>query len=214
MSANFLKHFRREYLSSEMNESDMLEDPFRQFMEWLEDATRSGIDDPNAMALATVDRAGQPSVRMVLLKDAREEGFVFYTNYESRKGQELEQNPNAAIMFFWPGLDRQIRIEGKIERTSADESDEFFDSRPLNSRISAVISPQSKVIPGRDFLEEKFNHYGKPIDDQNLKRPDHWGGFILKPHRYEFWQGRESRLNDRIQYIKVEDEWSTSRLAP
>lgn len=214
MSANFLKHFRREYLSAEMNESDMLEDPFRQFMEWLEDATRSGIDDPNAMALATVDGAGRPSVRIVLLKDAREEGFVFYTNYESRKGQELAKNPNAAVMFFWPGLDRQIRIEGTVERTSPDESDEFFDSRPLNSRISAIISPQSKVIPGRDSLEEKFNDYRKLIDDQNLKRPDHWGGFILKPLRYEFWQGRENRLNDRIQYTKVEDEWSTSRLAP
>lgn len=214
MSANFLKHFRREYLSAEMNESDMLEDPFRQFMEWLEDATRSGIDDPNAMALATVDGAGRPSVRMVLLKDAREEGFVFYTNYESRKGQELAKNPNAAVMFFWPGLDRQIRIEGTVERTSLDESDEFFDSRPLNSRISAIISPQSKVIPGRDSLEEKFNDYRKLIDDQNLKRPDHWGGFILKPLRYEFWQGRENRLNDRIQYTKVEDEWSISRLAP
>lgn len=214
MSANFLKHFRREYLSAEMNESDMLEDPFRQFMEWLEDATRSGIDDPNAMALATVDGAGRPSVRMVLLKDAREEGFVFYTNYESRKGQELAKNPNAAVMFFWPGLDRQIRIEGTVERTSLDESDEFFDSRPLNSRISAIISPQSKVIPGRDSLEEKFNDYRKLFDDQNLKRPDHWGGFILKPLRYEFWQGRENRLNDRIQYTKVEDEWSISRLAP
>ena len=197
MPNNFIKHFRREYLVGEIDESELLEDPYHQFMEWLEDATRSGIDDPNAMSLATVSPDGRPSVRTVLLKDARKEGYVFVSNYQSRKGHELSKNQYASVSFFWPGL-----------------SEDLFSTMPLESRIAAIISPQSEVIESRVLLEEKFQHYKKLFNDQNLKRPDFWGGYILKPDYYEFWQGRENRLNDRISYIIEGDNWKMQRLAP
>lgn len=214
MPNNFLKHFRREYLVGEIDETELLEDPYHQFMEWLEDATRSGIDDPNAMALATVNPSGRPSVRTVLLKEARREGYIFVTNYESRKGQELASNSNAAIAFFWPGLERQIRIEGKVEKLTPAESDDLFSARPLESRIAAIISPQSKVIENRGQLEDKYDQYKKLFTGHNLKRPDFWGGYIIKPDYYEFWQGRVNRLNDRICYHPEGKGWLKQRLAP
>jgi len=209
-----LIEYRREYLAGELLEENILKDPYLQFSYWLDEAILSGIDDPTAMALATSDASGKPSVRIVLLKDARPEGFVFFTNYQSRKAAELDDNPRATVMFFWPGLDRQVRIEGKIEKISIGESNEFFRSRPVGSRIASIISPQGEVIPARDFLEQKFREYSVTLDDENIERPDHWGGYILKPESYEFWQGRENRLNDRIQYILLDGRWKISRLAP
>jgi pyridoxamine 5'-phosphate oxidase len=209
-----LTEFRREYLSRYLEETDLLEDPYQQFMDWIEDAIRSGISDPTAMSLATADGSGKPTVRIVLLKDARPEGFVFYTNYDSRKGNDLLENPQASIMFFWPGLDRQVRAEGRIQRTCKHESDSFFDARPRNSRISSVVSPQSTVINDRQYLEEKYNEFKNLIGDSPIKRPDNWGGYILKAESYEFWQGRENRLNDRLQYVLVDGLWKIRRLAP
>jgi len=205
--------FRKEYLSGELLEKDLLEDPHLQFQEWLEDAIRSGIDDPNAMSLATASSNGMPSVRIVLLKDARPEGLVFLTNYNSRKGNELEDNPYAAALFFWPGLERQVRIEGNISKLSAEESDRFFNARPPKSRIAAIISEQSSIIPGRTFIEEKFNSYDSGAENMIL-RPVYWGGYLLQPVSYEFWQGRENRLHDRLRYSFKENSWKIERLAP
>lgn len=214
MPNNFLKHFRREYLIGKIDEKDLLEDPYYQFMEWLEDATRSGIDDPNAMTLATVGSSGRPSIRTVLLKDARKDGYVFVTHYNSRKAKDLAINKFAAIAFFWPGLERQIRIEGKTEQLSSAESDELFNTRPAESRIAAIISPQSQVLESRDQLEEKYSQYRKLFSEENLKRPEYWGGYILRPDYYEFWQGRENRLNDRVCYLPDGEGWRKQRLAP
>ncbi len=207
-------YYRREYLADELLEDKVLDDPYLQFMDWIEDALRSGIDDPTAMALATTSSSGKPSVRIVLLKDAGPDGLVFFSNYESRKGKELELISQAAAMFFWPGLERQIRIEGKVERVSTQESDEFFQSRPLESRIASIISPQSQEIPGRDFLINKFEQLRATVNDTTIKRPEYWGGYILKPDSYEFWQGRENRLNDRILYSLIDGDWMIKRLAP
>ncbi len=209
-----LMQFRREYLAGELLEEDLLGDPHLQFTEWLEDAIRSGIADPTTMALATADGTGKPSLRIVLLKEAREQGLVFFSNYESRKGRELDDNPQVAVMFFWSGLDRQLRIEGRVDKLSAQESDEFFNKRPIDSRMASIVSSQSQEIPGRDALIFKFEELKTFWKDQMIKRPDYWGGYILKPESYEFWQGRENRLNDRIQYTLIDGDWEISRLAP
>jgi pyridoxamine 5'-phosphate oxidase len=209
-----LQRFRREYLAGELSEDNMLGDPYLQFMEWLEDAIRSGISDPTAMALASSGADGKPSVRIVLLKEARQDGLIFFSNYESRKGAELKENPHASLMFFWPGLERQLRIEGLVGKLSGKESDEFFNSRPLESRITSIISPQSNEIPGRGYLTGLFDNLMRSAKENKINRPDHWGGYILKPSSYEFWQGRENRLNDRIQYVLIDGKWEIKRLAP
>jgi len=214
MQDKSLREFRREFIAGELKEQDLLEGPHLQFMEWMEDAMRSSISDPNAMSLATADRMGKPSVRIVLLKNASEEGYSFFTNYNSRKGHELEENPHASIMFFWPGLDRQLRIEGVVTKLAKNESDDFFNSRPRLSQISSAISPQSKVVESRETLETKFKELDEQMADFPITRPSNWGGYILKPHSYEFWQGREHRLHDRIQYILEDGMWKKQRLAP
>lgn len=214
MSEHNLSTYRREYLSGELLEKDVADDPYQQFMDWLDDAIRSGIDDPTAMALATADTIGRPSVRIVLLKDARQEGLVFFTHFNSRKGKELDSNPYAAVTFFWPGLDRQVRIEGKVRQCDKIESDDFFNDRPLESRISSIISQQSNVVPDRGFLEKKFKDLMSKTDEKSIHRPTNWGGYILIPDSYEFWQGRENRLNDRIRYSLIEGKWVIDRLAP
>jgi pyridoxamine 5'-phosphate oxidase len=202
----------REYLAGALHEQDAKPDPLEQFLIWLDDAMRSGMPDPTAMALATADAEGRPSVRMVLMKDAGVEGITFFSNYRSKKGMDLTVNPQAAIVFFWPALDRQVRVEGRVEKTSKAVSDAFFESRPRGSKLASVISPQSAAIPGREYLEEKFNVMaGNDIDPV---RPDHWGGYILKPEIYEFWQGRANRMNDRIQYVQDGGAWKIRRLAP
>ena len=209
-----LMEFRREYLSGDLLETELLEDPYQQFMDWMEDAIRSGISDPTAMSLATADISGRPTVRIVMLKDARPEGYIFYTNYESRKANDLAENPQASIMFFWPGLDRQVRIEGNVQQTCGVESDNFFQARPVNSRISSIVSPQSEEIPNREYLDDKFAEISDLFADSHVKRPSNWGGYILKPIAYEFWQGRENRLNDRLQYVLADGKWVIKRLAP
>lgn len=214
MTDQKLSTYRREYLSGELLEKDVTDDPYQQFMDWLDDAIRSGIDDPTAMALATADTSGRPSVRIVLLKDARPEGLVFFSHFNSRKGKELENKPFAAVTFFWPGLDRQLRVEGMVRLCDNIESDEFFNERPLESRISSIISPQSDVVPNREFLEKKFKDFKSKTDEKNIKRPSNWGGYILIPDSFEFWQGRENRLNDRIRYSLIEGKWVIDRLAP
>ena len=174
------------------------------------------FDEVNAMTLATVDAKGKPSARIVLLKGYTHDGFVFFTNYESAKGQELSANPNAALLFFWKELERQIRIEGTVEKISEADSDAYFHSRPAGSRIGAWVSPQSKVIPGRNFLEENYQKLMMQYPDENkVPRPPHWGGYIVKPVSFEFWQGRSSRLHDRLSFTQnAVGEWIRVRLAP
>jgi pyridoxamine 5'-phosphate oxidase len=208
---------RRDYMLKSFDESHAAANPFDQFKEWWEEATSAEIDEVNAMTLATVDSNGKPSARIVLLKGYTHDGFVFFTNYESAKGQELAANPNAAILFFWKELERQIRIEGTVEKISEADSDAYFYSRPAGSRIGAWVSPQSKVIPGRNFLEENYQRLMLQYPDENqVPRPPHWGGYIVKPESFEFWQGRSSRLHDRLRFTKNNEssQWLRERLAP
>ena len=204
---------RREYMGESLNEADLAADPFTQFQHWFDEALRAEISTPNAMTLATAAADGSPSARIVLLKGIDHNGFVFYTNYQSRKGRELAANPRAALVFHWTDLEREVRVEGMVERVSAAESDEYFASRPLPSRHAAIASPQSEVVASRALLEQKFaeavdNHGGEP------GRPAHWGGYRLKPVAVEFWQGRPSRLHDRLLYTLTGDRWTIRRLAP
>jgi pyridoxamine 5'-phosphate oxidase len=187
--------------------------PLIQFHAWFTDAMNSGVLQPDAMFLATADKNGIPSGRIVLLKGYNTTGFLFFTNYQSRKGSEILQNPFAAIVFHWKEIKRQVRISGKVEKVSDRESDEYFSSRPLESKISAIISEQSSVIPGRDFLETRFNDMKQSIRD-NPARPMNWGGFRIIPSSYEFWQLREHRLHDRIRYRLSENTWIIERLSP
>jgi pyridoxamine 5'-phosphate oxidase len=189
-------------------------DPFVQFTRWFEDAIRVGIHEPNAMFLATSGNDGHPSGRIVLLKEFNDKGFIFFTNYDSRKGREILENPNVALTFHWKELDRQVRIIGKADKVPIKVSDNYFDSRPLGSKLSAAISPQSCVIPGRKFLEEEKEKFLLTIRDDKIKRPTNWGGFLVRPAQFEFWQGRESRLHDRIQFRLKKNKWIIERLAP
>ncbi|HXG00953.1 MAG TPA: pyridoxamine 5'-phosphate oxidase [Bacteroidota bacterium] len=196
-------------------ESDLSPDPIVQFRLWFEEAVQAGIPDANAMTLATASRNGRVSARVVLLKSVDERGFCFYTNYESRKGRELQENPFAALVFFWQPLDRQVRVEGSVEKLSADESDEYFRSRPLLSRIGAHASPQSRVLPDRRTLDEAFKRLVEQFGNGDVPRPSTWGGYRVIPHSIEFWQGRENRLHDRLLYRRQEtDCWIIERLAP
>lgn len=210
-----ISDIRRDYMLKSFDESHAAVNPFDQFKEWWEEATSADIDEVNAMTLATVDGNGKPAARIVLLKGYTHDGFVFFTNYESAKGRDLAINPNAALLFFWKELERQIRIEGTVEKIEPADSDAYFHSRPAGSRIGAWVSPQSKVIPDRAFLENNYNELVKKYPDENaVPRPPHWGGFIVKPESFEFWQGRSSRLHDRIKYSKTQDGWNRERLAP
>ena len=210
-----ISDIRRDYMLKSFDESHAANDPFDQFREWWEEATSADIDEVNAMTLATVDGNGKPAARIVLLKGYTQDGFIFFTNYESAKGQDLAINPNAALLFFWKELERQIRIEGTVEKIDSADSDAYFHSRPAGSRIGAWVSPQSKVIPDRFFLENNYNELVKKYPDENaVPRPPHWGGYIVKPESFEFWQGRSSRLHDRLKYTKTKEGWNRERLAP
>lgn len=209
-------HARKEYEQDALDESRVDRDPIRQFAAWYDAAVAAGILEPEAMTLSTSTPDGRPSARIVLLRGFDAHGFCFFTNYESRKGRELEANPHAALTFHWAALERQVRIEGRVERTTAAESDAYFTSRPSTSRIGAWSSPQSAVIADRPALEQLFDRFrAEHPDDTAIPRPDHWGGYRLVPERIEFWQGRPSRLHDRLRFSReAADAWLIERLAP
>lgn len=203
---------RKEYEKYELLENQIDRNPFKQFEVWFEDVKNSTIEEPYAFTLATCTKDGKPSARIVLLRKMTEtDGFIFYTNYLSRKGKEIAENPYGAMLFYWHEFERQVRIEGVIQKLDPQTSDAYFASRPRLSQISAIISPQSQKIPNRNFLENQVKKY-EAI--QELHRPDFWGGYQLIPNYFEFWQGRKSRLHDRIIYELYENEWKISRLAP
>jgi len=208
-----LTALRQEYMRAGLHESDLAPDPFTQFGSWFDEALRSGIALPNAMTLATATRGGRPSARTVLLKGFDASGFVFYTHYRSRKGREIEENPHAMLLFLWRELERQVGIEGRVAQVSAAESDGYFASRPLGSRLSAIISPQSERVVSREVLEQALEEASKRWRNEP-PRPQHWGGYRLVPERFEFWQGRQDRLHDRLCYLKAEGTWKIERLAP
>jgi len=209
-----LSSFRREYVGEPLSEQHSDPDPHRQFAVWF-DQVRELESDPTAMALATATRDGRPSVRTVLLKGVDERGFVFYTNYESRKAREMEATGRASLMFFWRSLERQVRIDGSVERISPAESDAYFATRPLDSRLSVYASRQSETIASREVLEDAFDRVKRSYRDGPVPRPDWWGGYRIVPDEFEFWQGRVSRLHDRLRYVKLEDgAWRRERLAP
>ncbi|WP_156306748.1 pyridoxamine 5'-phosphate oxidase [Sphingobacterium endophyticum] len=205
---------REDYAKSSLIESDVLHDPIQQFKKWFDEAISSQVTEPTAMVLSTVNEKGFPSSRVVLLKDIKSEGLSFFTNYNSRKGQEILQNPHVSILFFWPELQRQVRFEANVEKLSKEDSDEYFASRPRGSQIGAIASPQSVIIPNRESLEKRVAEVELEMGDLAIPRPEFWGGFLIKPVRVEFWQGRSSRLHDRIVYILENDIWTINRLAP
>lgn len=210
-----LADIRREYASRALTETDAHDDPIQQFTRWFDEALKSQLIDVNAMTLATSSRSGEPAARIVLLKGADENGFVFYTNYESAKGRHLAENPRACLLFFWAELERQVRITGSVTRTSIEESDQYFHSRPAESQISATISPQSRPVRDRSELERRYEEFVAAHKDQLVPLPPFWGGYRLRPDSMEFWQGRKSRLHDRLLYTRSADgTWSRQRLAP
>lgn len=206
---------RKDYQMQSLLEADIAINPFEQFNRWWDDAIKSELDEVNAMTLATASVTGMPSARTVLLKSVSTNGFIFFTNYHSQKGKEMEENPQACLVFFWKELERQVRITGKVEKVSAAESDEYFNSRPVGSRIGAWASPQSNIIASRDILDANILKYEQQFAGGDIIRPPHWGGYIVIPTVIEFWQGRSNRLHDRIQYSKLIDGgWKIDRLAP
>lgn len=210
-----LSALRLEYMSEPLDEHRLSPDPVHQFGLWFKEAENAGIDDVNAMTLATADANGRPSARIVLLKGFGPEGFEFFTNYESRKGMELAAQPQVSLLFFWQPLARQIRIDGVAEKLSAQANDAYFASRPRESQIGAWASNQSTVVSGRPFIEDRFAEMTRKFADQPVPRPPYWGGFVVRPQRFEFWQGRPSRLHDRVLYQRAPNgSWLRSRLSP
>jgi len=212
----YLSKLRKDYSLMGLDEKNMAADPFRQFEEWLVDVANAGLPEPNAMVLSTVDAKSRPHSRVVLLRNVDDVGFVFYTNYDSEKGRQLEANPHAALNFFWVGLERQVRIEGMVQKIALTESNEYFQSRPRGSQISSWASPQSQVIADRAQLENKVKELEAEFKNKELiERPPFWGGYRLVPTMIEFWQGRPNRMHDRIRYSLQEDKvWKIERLAP
>lgn len=205
---------RKEYKLQTLLEEDVDPNPVKQFQKWWNEAIMSNIEEPNAMTLATSNHKGKPSARIVLLKGLSNDGFAFFTNYESRKGQELKENPYASLLFFWKELERQVRVEGTVVKADEEKSNEYFFSRPALSKIGAWSSPQSSVIKSRDHLEENVLKYQRQFSDGTIPRPPYWGGYVVKPALIEFWQGRPNRLHDRLQYTLTNNTWVIERLAP
>lgn len=207
---------RRDYKLKSLNEADTDINPYVQFGKWWDEAVNSQIDEVNAITLATASKEGIPAARIVLLKGYDEQGFVFFTNYNSAKGKEIEENPNVALLFFWKELERQIRINGSIEKIDGKQSDDYFQSRPVGSRIGAWASPQSTIIENRGIIENNVLKYQEQFSSMEISRPQHWGGYVVKPTKIEFWQGRSNRLHDRIEYAWQSEtlDWKRVRLAP
>ncbi|RMZ59256.1 pyridoxamine 5'-phosphate oxidase [Chryseobacterium nematophagum] len=206
---------RKVYEKSQLIESEIKQNPIEQFRDWFLEASESpNISEANAMAISTVEDDGCPRTRMVLLKAYTYEGFIFYTNYDSKKGKAIEKNHKACLHFFWPSLERQVIIKANLSRISENLSDGYFHSRPKGSQLGAVVSPQSQVIPNREFLEGKLLELEKQYQNDEIPRPENWGGYLAKPYEIEFWQGRPNRLHDRIVYTLNELDWIVSRLAP
>lgn len=209
-----IENIRTEYVRDELLESNIEDSPILQFDLWLQDAIKANVLEPTAMTLATSTFEGKPSARMVLLKSFSDEGFSFFTNYESRKAKNILQNPFGALVFFWPELERQVRIEGKIRKVSDRESDLYFRTRPEGSKIGAWASPQSQVVPNRQYIDDLMTDFKEEFHGKAIKRPINWGSYILEPYLIEFWQGRKNRLHDRIQYRLENGRWFNERLAP
>lgn len=205
---------RNEYSKAALDIPHTEENPINQFRTWFEEARKAKVPEPSAMTLSTVDGKGKPSARIVLLKDITEHSLVFFTNYNSRKGKEIEENPFAALTFFWPDLERQVRVEGKLQKVDEQVSDAYFSSRPRASQIGAWASPQSEEVANRGILEIRERDYIEKFANKEVPRPQHWGGYELIPDQFEFWQGRRSRLHDRIIYLKEPNGWTRKRLAP
>ena len=206
---------RREYTDAGLDERDVDANPFKQFEQWFQEAINAKIDLPDAMTLATATSDGIPSARIVLLRGHDERGFVFYTDYESQKGKELAENPNAALVFYWRELDRQVRITGQVSKVSRENSNSYFQTRPVDSRLAALASRQSEVIPNRSVLEERFKELAAQYQDEDIPLPSDWGGYRLSPNMIEFWSGRPSRLHDRLRYTRQSDDgWCLERISP
>ena len=215
MNQKDIQNIRSEYHSAALSEKDTAEDPIKQFDKWFNEALKSEQHEPTAMTLATATHDGRPSARIILMKGFNNDGFAFYTNYLSRKGKEIAKNPLGALVFFWDILERQVRIEGTIEKLSKEDSERYFHSRPKGSQVGAVVSPQSQEIADRDELEKKWAEAETQYADKDVPKPSYWGGYVLKPRLIEFWQGRPSRLHDRIAYKKIDNKnWKKVRLAP
>jgi len=214
MEKSKIEIIRKEYLNGSLDIDSVHPNPVEQFKIWLQDAINAGIEEPTAMLLATTGNNMQPAARMVLLKDIDENGFDFYTSYLSHKGLQMAENPKVAATFFWKELERQVRIEGIVEKLGAKKSDEYFNSRPSESRLSASVSPQSNVISSRIYLENLISKLREKYPGNEIPRPAHWGGYKIRPQLIEFWQGRENRLHDRLQYTFISGKWLIDRLAP
>lgn len=209
-----LSDLREDYRFGELLEDSIENDPFHQFEIWFNDAVSSSVYEPNAMTVSTVSKSLKPSSRVLLLKEFTKEGFVFFTNYLSNKAKDIENNNNVALNFFWAELQRQVRIEGVISKISKEKSEEYFKSRPRNSQLGAITSIQSSIIKNREEIEKKYKDIEATHEGKEIKKPEHWGGYIVTPERFEFWQGRTSRLHDRIQFELINNNWIISRLSP
>ena len=209
-----IRDVRSEYSKSELRKEQVNKNPIEQFKDWFNHAIEMKVSEVNVMTIATVSPNGLPSARIVLLKEVDDKGFVFFTNYKSRKGKELDKKPHAALLFYWKELEQQIRIEGEVKKISKKESDTYFDLRPLESKMSAIVSRQSCVVQNREHLEERWVKYLKKNYEKEIKRPENWGGYRVIPEKIELWQGRKNRLHDRILYTKNKSVWNIERLEP
>ncbi|MBL7969257.1 MAG: pyridoxamine 5'-phosphate oxidase [Prolixibacteraceae bacterium] len=209
-----LRDIRTNYEKSELLESGIKPNPFEQLRIWLAEAISGKETEPTAMVLSTIDAQGFPESRVVLLKELKDDGLVFYTNYESKKGNQIAQNGHVAVVLFWPQLERQVRIKGIAKKISEEESTDYFKSRPADSQLGAWASPQSQVIENREVLDENYRRYKEKFKGRKIEKPPHWGGYIIMPEYFEFWQGRSNRLHDRLEYLPTSDGWKIQRLAP
>lgn len=209
-----LRDIRTNYQKFELVENSVNKDPFQQLNLWLNDALASQTPDPTAMILSTIDPDGNPESRVVLLKELTSEGLIFFTNYSSKKGQQISENQHVSVVFFWAETERQVRIKGKAEKIPEAESEAYFQSRPLESQLGAWASPQSRIIENRQVLDENYLHYQAYFQHNEIKKPPHWGGFLIRPEYFEFWQGRSNRLHDRIEFCQSGQQWKIHRLAP